>query len=280
MRVAVTGGGGQVAAALRLTQPPHAQAHYLTRGDLDITDSVAVATHPALDVDVIINAAAYTAVDDAERGAEVAQAVNAAAPGFLAQRGPYLVQLSTDYVFGGNLRRPLRIDDPTSPTTVYGATKLAGERAALAASNNVAVVRTAWVYSGNTLPEHTCFVSTMLRLAAGGDGEIRVVDDQIGSPTYALDLARGLWELAELRPTGVLHAVGAGQASWWEVARETFAAAGYDPNRVLACSSEDFPRPAARPAWSVLDTSSWIAAGLCPLPAWQTGVARATMARI
>ncbi|MDO5077229.1 dTDP-4-dehydrorhamnose reductase [Corynebacterium sp.] len=279
MRVAVTGGDGQVAAALRLTQPPHAQAHYLTRGQLDITDRRAVAEHPALEVDVIINAAAYTAVDAAESDAATAMAINGHAPSYLAQRGPYLVQLSTDYVFGGNRRRPLRIDDATAPSTVYGATKLAGERAAMEVSNNLSVVRTAWVYSGNTLPNHGCFVSTMLRLAAG-DGEVRVVDDQVGSPTYALDLARGLWEVAQFRPRGVLHAVGAGQASWWDLARETFRAAGADPERVIACSSQDFPRPAARPTWSVLDSSSWEAAGLRPLPAWQTGVARATTARI
>ncbi|MDO4686879.1 MAG: dTDP-4-dehydrorhamnose reductase [Corynebacterium sp.] len=279
MRVAVLGGGGQVAAALRLTQPRKAQVHYLTRNDLDITDSVAVATHSALDVDVIVNAAAYTDVDKAEANPDVAMAVNGRAPRYVAQRGPYVVQLSTDYVFGGNFQAPLRIDAPTAPASVYGATKLAGERAVLETTENAAVVRMAWVYSGNTLPEHRCFVSTMLRLAKQ-PGEIRVVNDQVGSPTYAIDLARGLWELMEQRPRGVLHAVGPGQASWWEVAREVFAQAGADPNRVLPCSSEEFPRPAPRPAWSVLDHSSWIAAGLRPLPAWQTGVARAAAAKI
>lgn len=279
MRVAVVGGGGQVAAALRLTQPPDAQVHYLTRTELDITDPTAVAAHPALDVDVIINAAAYTAVDQAEENPGQAMAINGHAPRYLAQRGPYIVQLSTDYVFGGNFQHPLRIDDPTAPASVYGSTKLVGEQAVLTTAARAAVIRTAWVYSGRTLPMHSCFVSTMLELAAQ-QRDIQVVNDQIGSPTYAIDLARGLWDVVAQQPEGILHAVGEGQASWWDVAREVFECAGADPSRVLPCTSEQFPRPAPRPAWSVLDTSSWKAAGFQPLPAWQTGVARATTARI
>lgn len=191
--------------------------------------------------------------------------------------------------------RPLLPGDPTSPQTVYGRTKLAGERAALAACPQTTVVRTAWVYSGDTLPEHKDFVSTMLRLARGGV-DPQVVDDQFGSPTFAPDLARALWRIvlegggaaaaAAADVVGVahagtdtdtarrvLHGVGAGWTSWYLLAREVFAAAGFDPDRVSPVDTAGYPTRAKRPRWSVLAPD-------LELPEWRTGVARAVAARL
>ena len=275
--------------------------------------------------DVVLNCAAFTDVDGAEEepGRTLAEAANAPAPGRIARRcadvGARLVHVSTDYVFGDAVlddaahadvvvsrpvlddaapggvagpgaavpagARPLLPGDPTSPETIYGRTKLAGERAALAACPATTVVRTAWVYSGDTLPEHRDFVSTMLRLARRGV-DPKVVDDQFGSPTYAPDLARALWRLvldgdgaasgtAGARPAAgrVLHGVGAGWTSWHLLAREVFAAAGFDPERVSPVDTAGYPTKAKRPRWSVL------AADL-ELPEWRTGVARAVAARL
>ncbi len=305
-RVAVVGAAGQLGVAMLRRMPIGGgpDVEWLARGDLDVADAAAVASHPALrGVDVVVNAAAWTDVDGAETpaGEAAAHEVNAVAPGLLARRcareGAFLVHVSTDYVFGGGGgdgagRRPLRPGDPTAPDTAYGRTKLAGERAVLEAVEadglRAAIVRTAWVYSGATQPDAPDFPSTMLRLEERGrTGEgpecIDVVDDQHGNPTFADDLGDALWQLA-LRPVaGVFHVTGSGRATWHEVASEVFAIAagrrGEDADaaraRVRPCTSEQFPRPAKRPAWSVLDGSDWVAAGFAPLPDWRDGLRRA-----
>ncbi|MBI8989577.1 dTDP-4-dehydrorhamnose reductase [Corynebacterium meridianum] len=295
MDVAVTGSNGQVASALRLTAPEGIRVRWLDHRALDVTSLEAVTTSAALSgADVVINTAAFTDVDGAEdpaRRTEV-DALNVRAPELLAGRcaetGARFMHLSTDYVFGSTASAelgPLTVDAPTDPDSVYGITKLAGERAVgeVAERRGVraTVVRTAWVYSGALLPGHRDFVGTMLRLAAG-DGPVRVVDDQIGNPTYAVDLARGLWRLVadESAPTGILHAVGTGCTSWFGLARHVFAEAGADPGRVEPCGSREYPRPAPRPAWSVLDTGDWCALGYGQLPEWRSGVARAVGARL
>ena len=298
MRWMVTGAGGALGTDLvRVLAGRGEPLAALSRADLDITDAGAVDTavgrwvgapagpgdDTAGDGAVLLNAAAFTAVDLAETdpdAARAAHAVNAVAPGLLAaacaRHGARLVHVSTDYVFPGD-----RTDgagygpaDPTASASVYGRTKAEGEervRAALAAHH---VVRTAWVY-GDTGPN---FVRTMARLA-GERETLDVVDDQHGSPTWSADLAAGLVALGESAAgtpaAGTLHATGGGRTTWCGLARAVFAAIGADPDRVRGCRTDQFPRPAPRPAWSVLSDASWRAAGLAPLPPWEDALAAA-----
>jgi dTDP-4-dehydrorhamnose reductase len=271
----VTGAGGQLGThALRLLGD---SAVGLTSAELDITDAAAVAdaiaTHRP---DVVLNAAAYTAVDAAETDEAAAVAVNADAPRHLAEAlaraGGRLIHVSTDYVFAGDADTPYEPDHPVGPKTAYGRTKLAGEVAVRAAlPDRGDVVRTAWVYGGPSAN----FVDTMLRLERSRD-TVDVVDDQIGCPTYVADLAAALVALGRSpAPAAVRHFVNAGQASWYDLARETFRLAGADPDRVRPVSSAAFARPAPRPAWSVLSTRSWTAAGLPAPRPWQDALAAA-----
>ncbi len=222
---------------------------------------------------VVINCAAHTAVDAAETAPEAAAAVNTAGPAHLAaacvRHGVHLVHVSTDYVFAGDAAAPYEPGDATGPRSVYGRTKLEGERAVLAALPSAHVVRTAWVYGAHG----TNFVSTMLRLERERD-TVRVVDDQQGSPTWTGDLATGLLELAARDDVdgGVLHATNSGATTWYGLARAVFTAAGADPARVQPCRTEEFPRPAPRPAYSVLSNAAWIAAGLTPLRPWRAAL--------
>jgi dTDP-4-dehydrorhamnose reductase len=278
MRLLVTGGAGQlgrdlVAAAARAGIT---RIHAPGSAELDVTDPLAVSQAvEAASADsrlVVINAAAYTAVDAAEGdGAQRAHAVNADGPAHLARacavHRAHLVQVSTDYVFAGDGAEPRQADAPTVPGTVYGWTKLAGERAVLSSGASAHVVRTAWLYGahgGN-------FVRTMAALAVQRD-TVRVVNDQRGHPTWTADLADGLIALAlaaDRVPSGVLHCVNAGSATWFELARAVFTEIGADPDRVRPCSTAEFPRPAPRPANSVLDTAGWAAAGLPELRHWR-----------
>jgi dTDP-4-dehydrorhamnose reductase len=218
---------------------------------------------------VVINAAAYTAVDDAEADPDSAYAVNAAGPTHLAQAaarlGLGLIQVSTDYVFPGDGTRPYEVDDPTGPHSVYGASKLAGEQAVLEGYPEAHVVRTAWVWGvtgGN-------FVKTMAKLESARP-TLSVVDDQRGTPTYSADLAAGLLELAAADlPGGVLHLTNAGETTWFDFARAIFVELGADPERVQPTTTAAFPRPAPRPAYSVLSPAAWVGAGLTPLRHWQ-----------
>jgi dTDP-4-dehydrorhamnose reductase len=279
----VTGGAGQVGTELRtaLARRPGDEVLAPPRAVLDLSseDSVRTTVRTWLAgarrdgrSAVLVNAGAWTAVDDAEADEERALLVNGAAPGWLAEElagHGRLLHVSTDYVFAGTADRPYREDDPTGPTTAYGRTKLAGERAVAAAGGDALVVRTAWVYAGHGRN----FVRTMLRLAAG-DGEVRVVDDQTGSPTWARNLAEGLVAAASVPVRGVLHAVNAGATTWCGLARRVFELAGADPARVVPSTTGEVPRPAPRPAWSVLDTSAWVAAGLPALPPWDDALRR------
>lgn len=279
----VIGAAGQLGTALLRTAPEDATPNALTSADIDITDrdSVAHALAALGAGDVVINCAAYTNVDGAESDEAGAVAVNVDGPRHLAERtassGAWLIHVSTDYVFGGDASSPYEpgdLDPQARPATVYGRTKLDGERAALQADPRTTVVRTAWVYTGG--PQSPDFVGTMRRLESQRD-RISVVDDQRGSPTYAPDLAVGLWELASIGPVAgvagqVLHATNAGEVTWWEVARAVFADVGADPERVAPCTTDEFPRPAPRPAYSVLSGASWVAAGLTPLRDWRAAL--------
>lgn len=293
--VHLVGATGQVGRALRALAPAGTRLAPYGSAEVDLTDqaSVEAALAGLRRGDVVVNAAAYTAVDDAEADWKGAYALNAAGPARLAEctaaAGARLIQISTDYVFAVGARRaeplePGDLDQATQPTSVYGASKLAGERAARTADPQTTVVRTAWVYTGG--PESRDFVGTMRRLAAG-ESEISVVDDQWGSPTYALDLAAGLWDLicavgAPGDPTAgrVLHAAGAGRATWFQLAQAVFAGIGADPERVRPCSTAEFPRPAPRPAYSVLSGRSWVEAGLTPLRDWRAALTDALDAEI
>jgi dTDP-4-dehydrorhamnose reductase len=235
--------------------------------------------------DVIVNAAAYTAVDQAQREPEVAHAVNAAAPAVLAReaaaRGAWLVHYSTDYVFDGSGTTPWREDDPTGPLNVYGATKLAGERAIQASGCRHLILRTSWVYAARGQN----FAKTMLRLALERDA-LSVVDDQFGAPTGAellADLSAHMLRTLRHRPElgGVYHAAAAGRTSWHGYAQHVieFARAAGRPIRVApeavrAVPTEAFPTPAQRPKNSALNTTRLHAAFGLTLPAWQDGVQR------
>ncbi|MBO3746985.1 dTDP-4-dehydrorhamnose reductase [Streptosporangiaceae bacterium NEAU-GS5] len=217
--------------------------------------------------DVVVNCAAWTAVDDAEAQEDAALAVNGHAVEALAAAsdmyGARLIHISTDYVFPGTASTPYGEDDPVGPVNAYGRTKLAGERAALA--HGATVVRTAWLYGAHG-PN---FAHTMRRLAAG-DGPVKVVDDQHGQPTWSADLAAQIVALARAgAPPGVYHGTNAGQTTWNGFAREIFTLSGADPERVRSATTRDFPRPASRPGFSVLGHEGWRAAGLPPMRGWR-----------
>ncbi len=268
----VTGATGQLGTDLQAVLAGE-DVTALGRAELDLTDETQVRSavrrwlEGASGRPVLVNAAAYTAVDAAETDEATAEVVNGAAPGWLAQelagRGR-LVHVSTDYVFDGTATRPYAVDDDPAPRTAYGRTKLAGERAVAAAGGDAVVVRTAWVYAAHG----SNFVRTMLRLEAERD-TVSVVADQTGSPTWSADLARGLVQAAASGVTGLLHATNSGATTWHGLARAVFELSGADQERVLPTTTDAFPRPAHRPAYSVLDPASWTAAGLPALPPWQ-----------
>jgi dTDP-4-dehydrorhamnose reductase len=236
-----------------------------TRGDLDVTDAPAV-DHAFRKVrpDAVVNCAAYTDVDRAESDEATATEVNGDGAGNVALAaaavGAFVVQPSTDYVFDGEKREPYIETDPTGPRTAYGRSKLAGEWTVAEANPRHAIVRTSWLFGLHGKN----FVDTMLRL----DGPVKVVDDQVGCPTYTAHLAEALVDLAGGRLTGVVHVAGAGQCSWYEFAQEIFARAERDVE-VQPCATEEFPRPAPRPKYSVLRSSLPDAPAL---PGWRDGL--------
>ncbi len=277
-RIVITGAGGQVGGFLAGEAGRRGlDVLALTSAEWDITDADA-AERFVVPGDVVVNCAAYTAVDAAEGDPERANAVNALGPGNVARAcavaGARMIHISTDYVFSGSFDgapRPYDVDDATGPLSVYGKTKLAGERAVHAALPDAHVVRTAWVYTG----VGSDFVGTMRRLAAGEE-PVSVVVDQIGSPTYVADLVSALLEIAERPKTPpLLHIANEGAASRFEQARAVFEGVGADPERVHPVSSEDAPRPAARPPYSALSGRAATAAGLAPLRPWREALAEA-----
>lgn len=250
--------------------------------EVDITDQAAVQAavaefaasakgNPA----IVMNPAAYTAVDRAETDTDLAWRVNETGAKIVAQAAAAhqlpLIHISTDYVFSGDGDRPYEVTDQPDPKNVYGASKLAGELAACAAQPDTRIVRTAGVYGAYGAN----FVKTMARLEATKD-TITVVDDQCGSPTYTGDLAAGLLAMATVGVrAGTYHATGAGQASWCEFARAIFAELGADPQRVQPITTADYPTPARRPTYSVLSNKAWVEAGLTALPDWRDALRRA-----
>lgn len=270
MRVLVTGAGGQVGRELVDAFADH-DVVAADRAALDVTDRGAVVgAITALRPDVVVNAAAWTAVDLCESDPDRAWQSNALAVRFLAEgcraAGARLCHISTDYVFDGDSPDPYTEWDPTGPRSVYGRSKLAGEHEA---GTDALVVRTSWV-CGRHGPN---MVKTILRLAAEHD-TLRFVDDQRGHPTFADDLAGMIRRLVVDRRTGVVHVTNQGAVSWYELAREVLAAAGLDPGRVEPITTAEMPRPAPRPANSVLDNAVLRLSGIDQLDDFRVPLAR------
>ena len=275
MKILVTGGNGQLGRSLNkigAAYPQHAFV-FTDMPEADITDpgrmeGLIKSEQPEL----IVNCAAYTAVDKAESDPASARRINAEGPrilsGIARETGIGLIHISTDYVFSGKAYRPWTENDPAEPSGVYGRTKRAGEEAVLASGCRAAVIRTAWLYSefGNN------FVKTMLRLGRERD-ELQVVYDQIGSPTYATDLARAILAVAEQGLNGceIYHYSDEGAVSWYDFARTIFDLAGFQV-RVKAIKSEQYAAPAPRPAYSVLAKDKIKTLGV-PVPWWKDSLA-------
>ncbi len=267
----VTGAGGQLGTdVMAVLGAQEADARGFDRATFDIADPDAVeVTLSAVAPTVVVNCAAYTAVDAAEADESAATVVNGEAPGNLARwcaaHRARFIQVSTDYVFAGDATMPYEVDHPTDPGSAYGRSKLAGERATVAAGGDAHVVRTAWVYGATG----SNFVKTIARLAREQE-TLRVVDDQIGSPTWSYQLAAALVALglAPVEP-GIWHCSGAGQTSWYGLAGAIFSELGLDPARITPTTTAEFPRRAPRPAYSVLSNRKWLAAGLPGLPPWR-----------
>jgi dTDP-4-dehydrorhamnose reductase len=290
MKLLVTGKGGQLARSLAERARRHEQIelHFAGRPDFDLERPEMLADHiRALAPDAVINAAAYTAVDKAEDEPELAQRINAQAPALLAaaarEAGARFVQISTDYVFDGSGSGPYREDRPTAPIGAYGRSKCAGEEGVRAASPDHVVIRTAWVYS----PFGANFVKTMIRLAGERD-ELRVVADQRGNPSSALDLADGILALCERWRSGedtglgkTYHLAGSGEASWAEFAEATFEeceANGLKSARVVPIATADYPTRAVRPANSTLDSSLFAHDVGFRMPEWRSSLSEVVRA--
>jgi dTDP-4-dehydrorhamnose reductase len=284
MKVLITGAGGMTGSELvRQARERSWDVVPLTKADLDITDARAVEGVVGHErPDVIINAAAYTAVDAAESAAEAAMAVNAAGPENVARaaktNGAQVLHISTDYVFDGESPEPYEPDDRPAPINVYGESKLAGEMALRESCPEHVIVRTSWVYSH----EGKNFVRTMRR-AAEEKREIRVVMDQHGCPTSSQDLARALLCAANLMVrsfvVGTYHFCNAGSTTWFDFANAIFDMSDCHPPRVVPITTAEFPTAARRPRRSVLNTNSFqLAFGVEPRP-WQEAL-KDTMERI
>ena len=270
MKVLVSGGAGQLATAIRRVWTGHdlvipAESAF-DLGDRGSILGAVAACRPQ----VVINAGAFTQVDRCELEPDLAMRINGSAPGWLAeaceQVGALLVQLSTDYVFPGDGHRPYREDDPTGPRSVYGRTKLAGEAAAATASRHL-IVRTAWLYDA----WGANFYRTMLKAAAEGR-PLRVVDDQVGTPTSCRALARQLQVAVEQGWQGLVHGTCHGQTTWHGFTAEIFRQHGLQAD-LSPCGTADFPRPAPRPAYSVLDGNLRARLGTDVMPGWEAALA-------
>lgn len=273
MKVVVTGAAGQLGqdVVLELARKNH-QAFGTDRTQLDITNEEDVSAYiNEVKPDVILHCAAYTNVDAAEEDEDAAYQINAAGTEYLAkaakQIGAKMLYVSTDYVFDGSASEPYEVDEPTKPLGAYGRTKLAGEQLLQKQLDQFYIVRTAWVFGihGNN------FVKTMIRLGKER-GEVGVVHDQVGSPTYTVDLARFMVELMETDKYGIYHATNSGICSWFEFAVEIFKQAEMEV-KVNPLTSDQFPRPAARPKYSVLSKKMIEQQGLKPLRDWKAALA-------
>ena len=251
--------------------------------DLDITQSSKVSEAiKKLAPKVIINCAAWTDVDGAESHEIDASRVNSDGPENLALGAKLsnsrLIHVSTDYVFSGESQTPWQVADEINPQSAYGRTKAVGESRVLAIyPKGSFIVRTAWLYS----PWGKNFAKTMTKLAIKDEGEVRVVNDQVGQPTSASDLAKQLVELGlSTAPAGIYHGTNSGQATWFEFAQEIFKLSCADVGRVTPVSSSEYPRPAKRPTYSVLSHEAWVSTSVKPMRDWQIALTEAMPAII
>lgn len=257
MKVLITGAGGQLGTALQKTAPQGVELNAIDVDDVDLTDEAMLTARLAVEApEVIINAAAYTAVDKAESEEELARAINADAVGIMVeameQAGGKLVHVSTDFVFDGSSDRAYQPGDKRAPMSVYGRTKAEGEDYL---REQDLLVRTAWVYAAGGAN----FVRTMIRLMKERD-ELRVVSDQLGAPTWAAGLARTIWELLQTDASGTFHHSDAGRASWYDfavaIAEEAYALGMIKAiPTIKPITTAEYPTPASRPAFSLLDSS-------------------------
>lgn len=257
-RILLTGADGQLGHELQQTLAPWGEVIALTRQELDLSQGEQIRQLvQQIRPSMIVNSAAYTAVDKAESEVELAQAVNGTTPKIMAEEaekiGALLLQVSTDYVFDGQKNTPYLETDPTHPLSSYGKSKLAGEVGIQQVTDNYLILRTAWVYGvygkGN-------FVKTMLRLGQDRE-ELRVVADQVGSPSWAKDIAEAIAQLLQSETTGIYHFTNSGVVSWYDFAIAIFEEAralGFPlkVQRVIPITTADYPTPAIRPAYSVL----------------------------
>lgn len=273
--ILITGANGQLGNEMRMLAVLHPEYAYFFTDveELDICDEQAVMDFVQSNaIDCIVNCAAYTAVDKAEENVELCDKLNRLAPGYLAKaaasRGAALIQVSTDYVFDGTNHRPYRETEPTCPNSVYGRTKLAGEQEAIRFCERTMIIRTAWLYStfGNN------FVKTMIRLGREKE-QLGVIFDQIGTPTYARDLACAIYAaIAKDVPTGIFHFSNEGVCSWYDFTRAIHRIAGITTCRVRPFHTEEYPTPAARPHYSVLDKTKIKETLEIEIPYWETSL--------
>ena len=247
----------------------------LTKEQCDITNQQAV-DKAVIGFDVVINCAAYTKVDEAETNQELALAINSQGPKNLAiacaANKVKLVQISTDYVFAGDASKPYEEKAPTDPKSVYGKSKLLGEQNVRELLPNAHyIIRTAWLYGKNG-PN---FPKTMLNLAKQHD-TLKVVNDQVGQPTWSMDLAKKIIEIVHHQiPSGTYHGTSSGQVTWFGFARKLFELMELDPSRIVPVSSDEFTRPAPRPSHSVLAHQALIANEISPIRNWEIGLEQA-----
>ena len=270
MKWLVTGSSGMLGTDLVALLRSHGEeVTAAPRSALDVTDAAAVDAAVA-GHDVVVNTAAWTAVDAAEEHEAGAAAVNAEAPRLLARaaraHGARLVQISTDYVFDGASPTPYAEDAPTSPVSAYGRTKAAGERAVRdELPDGHLIVRTAWLYGAHG----ACFPKTIARVARER-GQVSVVDDQVGQPTWTADVADLVVRLVQAdAPAGIYHATSSGRCSWFDFAQRVVVAAGLESSTVMPTSSAAFVRPAPRPAYSVLGHDALTQIGVEPIGDWE-----------
>ena len=276
MKILITGCNGQLGNEMQLLEKENPQHTYFNTdvAELDITSKEAIEAFVSVnDIDGIVNCAAYTAVDKAEDNQELCHLLNAVAPGYLAEaigkRGGWMIQISTDYVFDGTNHTPYVETDPVCPNSVYGSTKLDGEKAVMAACEQSMIIRTAWLYStfGNN------FVKTMIRLGKEKP-ELGVIFDQIGTPTYARDLAVAIFAAINqgVKP-GLYHFSNEGVISWYDFTKAIHRIAGITTCHVRPLHTEEYPTPAARPHYSVLDKTKIKQTYGLEIPYWEESLA-------
>ena len=275
--ILVTGGDGQLGSALRLASAESHHRYIFTDiKELDITSAEAVEELFSREkIDIVVNCAAYTAVDLAEEQEDTADKINHKAAALLAevcaQHNATLIHISTDYIFSGDSRRAYTEDDTPAPLNAYGRTKLSGERAVTKSGCKSIILRTSWLYSefGKN------FVKTMRNLTATHK-EIKVVADQFGTPTYAGDLAEAIVQIIEggkYDKYGIYNYSNCGECSWYDFAMEIARESGNDNCKITSCTTADYPTKAMRPRYSVLDKSKFVATFGIKIPAWQESLA-------